>query len=316
MQKGAAISGGIVAAVAAGAAPTLAAAQATAARPMSATEKFRALLTRPGLTVVPEAYSVYTARLAEINGYEAIYTGGNMMAAMHLGFEDYGIITITELINLGSRIAHGVDIPAIVDSDQLGETALTVYRHTKEYQRAGIAALHLEDTRNPKHQGAGVSSLMPLEEMVLRIQAAKEAKYDPNFTIIARSDSMGLAEPRGDIRETIRRGKAFAAAGADAFFPTGVKPEMLNQIADEVPIPLVCLNLPVNATRDTKLKISLQAVQVYQPAAKLYNDMIVALRKDGTFPKMERLPQDLADKVMHTDKFKELTERWNKVRKA
>ena len=317
ISKGAAVTGSLVAAAATVVAPAVAeaaAAPAQAARPLSATEKFRALLKRPGLTVVPEAHSVFAARLAEINGYECIYTGGNMISAMHLGFDDYGIVTVNELIQYGGHIARGVDIPAVVDSDQLGETALTVYRHTKEYQRAGIAAFHVEDTRNPKHQGAGVSSLMPVEEMVLRVQAASEARTDPNFTIIARSDSMGLFEKKGDLNELIRRGKAYAAAGADAFFPTGVKVEDINRISDEVGIPVVTLNLPVNPQKATKVKICLHAVQVFQPVMKLYEDMILGLKATGEFPKPPRLPQETVDKVMHTAKYQELTARWNKVR--
>jgi hypothetical protein len=158
ISKSAAVTGTLVAAAAATVpGVATAAAPAQAARPQTATEKFRALLRRPGLTVVPEAHSVFAARLAEINGFECIYTGGNMISAMHLGFDDYGIVSISELIQIGGHIARGVEIPAVVDSDQLGETALTVYRHVQEYERAGIAALHVEDTKNPKHQGAEVS---------------------------------------------------------------------------------------------------------------------------------------------------------------
>ncbi|MGE4063595.1 MAG: oxaloacetate decarboxylase [Rhodospirillaceae bacterium] len=306
----------VLAAAAAGAVPAASAATvpAQAARPQTATEKFRALLQRPGLIVAPEAHCVFAARLAEINGFECIYSGGNMISAMHLGFDDYGIVSISELIQIGGHIARGVDIPAVVDGDQLGETALTVFRHIREYERAGIAGVHLEDTRNPKHQGAGVSQLMPLEEMVLRIEAAKEGRRDPNFTIIARSDSMSLYEKQGDLSESIRRGKAYAAAGADAFFPTGIKVEQIDEIANAVGIPVVTLNLPIEPQRKTKAKLAIHAVQIFQPAMKLYEDMIVGLKKDGQFPRPPRLPQETVDKVMHTAKNQELTERWNKVR--
>jgi len=317
IQKGAALSTGLVAAVAGTVSATAsAAAPAQAARPLSATEKFRALLQRPGLTVAPEAYSVFTARMAELNGFEAVYVGGNMISAMHLGFDDYGIVSITELIEVGGRIAGKIDIPVILDSDQLGETALTVYRHMKEYQKAGVAALHVEDTRNPKHQGAGVSDLMPIEEMALRLQAAKEAKSDPNFTIIARSDAMSLAEPRGNLDELIRRGKAYAAAGADMFFPTGITVEQIDQLAAQVPIPLLGLNIPAGPARSTKMKVIILN-QVWQPTVKVYEDMLLGLKKDGVWPKLPRLPQETVDKVMHTAKYQELTNRWNStVRKA
>ncbi len=312
--KGAAVGGGLAAAAAAIVPAAEAAAPAQVARPQTATEKFRALLQRPGLTVVPEAHTVFAARLAELNGFDCVYTGGNMISAMHLGFDDYGIVTISELIQYGGHIARGVDIPCVVDSDQLGETALTVHRHTKEYQRAGIAALHVEDTRNPKHQGAGVSSLMPPEEMALRIQAAKEAKYDPNFTIIARSDAMSLFEKKGDLTELIRRGKMYAQAGADAFFPTGIKADQINAITEGTGLPVVSLNVPIEPQRNTKVKICLHAVQVFQPVMKLYEDMILGLKANGEFPKPPRLPQEKVDAVMRTAKYQELTNRWNKVR--
>ena len=316
ISKGAAVTGSLVAAAATVVAPVVAeaAAPAQAARPMSATEKFRVLLNRPGLTVVPEAHTPFAARLAEINGFECIYTGGNMISAMHLGFDDYGIITVNELIQYGGHIARNVDIPAIVDGDQLGETALTVYRHIKQYQGAGIAACHVEDTRNPKHQGEGVSSLMPVEEMVLRVQAAKESKTDPNFTIIARTDAAILGGSKDNLPEVIRRGKAFAAAGADAFFPVAIKVEQINEIADKVGIPVVTLLLPVEPQRATKAKIAIHAVQVFQPVMKLYDDMLQGLKANGQFPKMPVLPQETVDKVMHTAKYQELTTRWNKVR--
>ena len=172
----------------------------------------------------------------------------------------------------------------------------------------------MEDTRNPKHQGAGVSQLMPVDEMVLRIQAAKEGRQDPNFCIIARSDSMGLFEKRGDLAESIRRGKAYAAAGADAFFPTGIKVEQIDEIAGAIGIPVVTLNLPIAPQRKTRAKVAIHAVQIFQPAMKLYEDMILGLKADGQFPRPPRLPQETVDKVMRTAKNQELTARWNKVR--
>ena len=94
-------------------------------KPMSKNSKLRSLLNTPGVTIVPEAYSLFAARLAEINNFDAIYIGGNMMAGMYLGIEDWGLINNAELVEIGSRIAKGVSVPAIVDADQGGETALT-----------------------------------------------------------------------------------------------------------------------------------------------------------------------------------------------
>ena len=310
VQQAAVLTGGVAAA------SVSSAAQATASRPMSKTARLRALLLTPGVAIVPEAYSVFTARLAEINGFEAIYVGGNMMAGMYLGIEDWGLIDTAELVEIGGRIARGVSVPAIVDADQGGETALNAYRSVTAYERAGIAGLHIEDTRNPKHMGQGKSELMALDEMLLRIAAAVDARSDPDFVIIARSDCLILGSHRGDAGEAIRRGIAFAEAGADAFFCVGMKSEQVERIADGVPIPLIALNIPLPAVRDTGLKIDIHAVQVYQAAAKLYETMILELKDEGQFLRRDerRLSRETVAQVMHTAEYRKLAEQWMKVR--
>ncbi len=317
LQQAATVTGGVVAGSIPSVAAALdqAAAPATRARPVSKGAKLRALLKRSGVTIVPEAYSVFTARLAELHGFEAIYVGGNLMSAMYLGIEDWGLITTPELIEIGSRVADGVDIPAIVDGDQLGETALNVYRSIKAYERAGIAATHLEDTLNPKHLGPGKSDLMPIEEMVLRIEAAVEARTDPDFVIIARTDCMWIG-PNRDTKEVIRRGQAFANAGADAFFVVVMGKEQVDEIASAVPIPIIGLNIPLRDVNNSKLKIDIHAVQLYQPAAKLYETMVLELKEHGEFlrpPERALSPETMA-KVMRSDKYAELAERWHKLR--
>ena len=280
------------------------------------TKRLQALLRTPEVTIVPEAYSVFTARLAEINGFEAIYVGGNMMAGMHLGIEDWGLINSSELIEIGGRIARGVSVPAIVDGDQGGETALNVYRSIQEYERAGIAGFHIEDTRNPKHMGQGKSELMELDEMLARIAAAAEGRTDPDFAILARTDCLILGSHRGDTDEAIRRGNAFAEAGADAFFVVGMTTEQVQPIADGVPIPLVALNIPLPEVRDTSLKMDIHAVQVYQAAAKLYETMLVELKEGGEFARREdrRLSPELVAEVMHTDEYRKLAEKWMQLK--
>lgn len=305
------------AAAASVAATAQAAAPAIPARPMSATEKFRAMLKRDQISIFPEAIDVFSARLCEVHGFDGVYTGGNMISALNYAFDDYGIVTVTELIEFGRRVAAHLDIPVLTDGDQLGETALTVHRHIKEYQRAGIAATHMEDTRNPKHQGAGVSNLMPAEEMVLRLQAAREAISDPNFTLIARTDCMILAPTRGDINEVIRRGKMFAAAGADAYFPVAIKVDQVNMISDAVGLPIVGLNIPLEASRKTKLKISIQGpARTYPVMMKFFEDQLLGLKANNEWPAAEKLAQDTIDKVQRTAKYQELTQRWNRLPKA
>ena len=318
IQQTAVLTGGIVAGgvssvtAASGQAPST----TSGSRAMSKTAKLRALLRQPGIGIVPEAHSVFAARLAEINDFEAIYIGGNMMAAMYLGIEDWGLINTTELVEIGGRIANGVSIPAIVDADQGGENALNVYRAVKAYEQAGIAAFHIEDTRNPKHRGRGRSELMPLDEMVLRISAAVEGRSDPDFVIICRSDCLGLGQNRGDTNEAIRRGVAFAEAGGDAFFCVGMRSDQVDQIARAIPIPLIALNIPLEDVRNTALKLDIHAVQVYQPVMKLYEEMIVELKEHGQFLRREERrpsPETMA-RVLQRAEYERLAEEWMKLR--
>lgn len=266
------------------------------------------------LFVIPEAHCRYAARLAEIAGFQAIYTGGNMISAMHLGFEDYGIVSNTELIEIGGRIAGNVDIPTITDGDQLGETNITAYRFIQEYERAGIAATHMEDTINPKHLGAGQSFLMKLPEMLLRINAAAEGRSGPDgIVIIARTDAWGTGSHTKDVVEIIRRGNAFAEAGADAFFPVSVPNDLFPRVCKEVKIPVIGLNNNVSAVSGSGMAAVIHAVQIFQPAMKLYNDMLGELKALGQFGPHERLPTALDYEVRHTAKYQELVTKWNAV---
>jgi len=285
-------------------------------RSQTKTARLRELLAGPGMKVVPEAYNVFTARLAEIHDFEAIYIGGNMMSAFHLGVEDWGLINTTELVEIGGRIAGGVSVPAIVDADQGGETSLNVYRSVGMYERAGISGFHIEDTRNPKHMGQGRSELMPLDEMVERISAAVEARRDPDFVLICRTDSLILGSNRGDTAEAIRRGNAFAEAGGDAFFCVGMRSDQVAEIARNVPIPLIALNIPVADVQGTGLRIDIHAVQVYQPAARLYEDMILELKENGEFlrPEERRLSPATSARVLEVEAYEGLAERWRRFR--
>ena len=260
---------------------------------ISKSARLRELLAEPGVTVVPEAYTVYTARLAELSGFPAIYVGGNMIAGMHFGIEDWGLVDLAELVEVGGRIAGGVSVPAIVDADQGGE-----------------------DTRNPKHLGPGRSELMPVEEMVERITAAVEARSDPNYVIISRSDCLWIGNNPGDHREAIRRGNAFAEAGADAFFVVSMRPDQVQEIASNISIPLIALNIPVDQISDTSCSIDIHGVQVYQAAASLYQTMLGELRSDGQFKRgpERRLDPDIVAQVLDIPEYSGLADRWSQLR--
>src|SRR5688572_10810941 len=254
-----------------------------AAATLSKPARLRGLLRRPGLLVAPEAFTVIAGKLAEARGFETIYIGGNMMSMTYLGVPDWGIITTAEMVEIAGRIAREVSIPAIVDADQAGETSLNVYRTVQLYERAGIAALHIEDSRNPKKMetwagpgGPNTTELQPVEQMRERLQAAVDARSDRDFVIIGRT----VAE---DPDAVIRRGVAFADAGADVVMNsfTGMTADQINRIAREVPVPVLGIGVPKTHLASTRMKINIYPNIVSTAALTLCDTIFRELRENG-----------------------------------
>ncbi|SMB93427.1 2,3-dimethylmalate lyase [Thermanaeromonas toyohensis ToBE] len=182
---------------------------------MRPTSKLRQLLSQPGILVAPGAHDVLTAKIIEQVGFPAVYFTGYGQAASHLGCPDVGLLTMTEMVMRLNNMASAVDIPVIADADTGFGNAINTMRTVREYEKAGAAAIQLEDQVSPKKCGHMLDrQLIPTEEMVNKIRAAIEARRDPDLVIIARTDartSLGL-------EEAIARGKAYEEAGADVIF--------------------------------------------------------------------------------------------------
>jgi 2-methylisocitrate lyase-like PEP mutase family enzyme len=290
------------------------AAQATpaGATASSRARALRALLQRPGLIIAPEAYTVIAGKLAEVHGFEAIYVGGNMMSTTYLGVPDWGIIAPSEMVDIAGRIAREVSIPAIVDADQAGETSLNVYRTVQLYERAGIAALHIEDSRNPKKMetwagpgGPTTTELQPIEQMRERLQAAVSARRDRDFVVIGRT----VAE---DPNAVIRRGVAFAEAGADVVMNsfTGMTAEQINTIAREVPVPVLGIGVPKTHLTDTRLKVNIYPNIVSSAALALCDTMFRELKQNGEVVSRPPLAPETMARITSSPTFSELAKQW------
>lgn len=168
------------------------------------------------MIVAPGIYDAYGARFVEQAGFEAVYMTGNGVSASLLGRPDVGLIDLTLLSQHAHRAAACVDIPLICDADTGYGNAVNVRRTVEEFEAAGVAAIHLEDQVSPKRCGhlPGSRPVIELAEAVGKIEAALAARRDPDFIVIARTDS---ASGHG-LDEAIRRGKAFRKAGADVVF--------------------------------------------------------------------------------------------------
>ena len=165
---------------------------------MTKARQLRKLLSNAGLVIAPGAYDCITARMVQQAGFSAVYMTGAGTAAM-LGYPDYGLVTMSEMVENAGRIAAAVSVPVIADADTGYGNELNVVRTVREYEQRGVAGLHLEDQGFPKKCGHLENKVVvPLEDYVAKIRAAVSARSDPDFLIIAQD---GCARSAG-----IRRG--------------------------------------------------------------------------------------------------------------
>jgi 2-methylisocitrate lyase-like PEP mutase family enzyme len=162
------------------------------------------------------------AKLIERAGFPAVYMTGSGVANTLLGVPDVGLLTQSEMTFMASCISRAVDIPVIADADTGYGNAVNVMRTIREFEASGAAGMHLEDQIAPKRCGHIVGKeLISAEEMVGKIKAAVDARTDPDFILIARTDARG---PVG-LDEAIRRANLYAEAGADMVFPDALLSE-------------------------------------------------------------------------------------------
>ena len=179
-------------------------------------QRLRARLASGPLVVAPGIYDAYGARFVEQAGFEAVYMTGNGVSASLLGRPDVGLVDLTLFAQHAHRAAACVGIPLICDADTGYGNAVNVRHTVEEFEAAGVAAIHIEDQVAPKRCGhlPGARPVIELGEAVGKIEAAVAARRDPDFLIIARTDS---AAGHG-LDEAIRRAQAFRKAGADVCF--------------------------------------------------------------------------------------------------
>ncbi len=254
---------------------------------MNAPARLRDLLRQPGTLMVPGAFDMVSARLVERAGFPAVYMTGFGQSASHLGLPDAGYISLPEMVERARNMVHAVGIPVIADADTGYGNELNVRRTVELYEAAGLAGLHIEDQVSPKRCGHTLGrQVVPTEEMVRKIRAAVDARRDPNFLIIARTDARsgyGLAE-------ALHRGRRYEEAGADAvFIESPETEEELAQAARGFRIPLVNVAdfgrtpiLPATRLAEMGFKIAIYPITTLLAAARAIERALTALREHGT----------------------------------
>jgi 2-methylisocitrate lyase-like PEP mutase family enzyme len=192
---------------------------------MTQASRFRELLRRDGMVIAPGAYDCVTARTIARAGFDCVYMTGAGTAAT-LGYPDFGLVTMTEMVDNAARIAAAVEVPVIADADTGYGNELNTLRAVKEYEARGIAGIHIEDQGFPKKCGhLDDKEIVPREEWLAKIRAAAWARKSPDFTIIARTDSRAVI----GFDEAIQRANLALAAGADMAFVEA--PQTIDEVA-------------------------------------------------------------------------------------
>jgi 2,3-dimethylmalate lyase len=257
----------------------------TPARP----RRLRELLSGSAPVLAPGAYDALSARLIEAAGFPCVYMTGFGTAASILGRPDIGLVTGTEMVDNARRIAGAVAVPVVADADTGYGNPLNVIRTVLDFERAGVAGIHLEDQAMPKRCGhLSGKVLVPQDEMVAKVRAAVSARTDADFVIIARTDARAVEGLDG----ALRRAAAYRDAGADVLFVEAPETEAeIERVAAELAgVPLLFnwaeggRTPPVSLERLGELgfRLVIFPIGALLSAATAVRSFLDALRRDGT----------------------------------
>ena len=256
---------------------------------MSAGARFREALASERPLQVPGAICAYHAILAKRSGFKAIYLSGGGVAAGSLGLPDLGISNLDDVLTDVRRITDVCDLPLLVDVDTgFGASAFNIARTVKSLIKFGAGALHIEDQVGAKRCGHRPGKeLVSQQEMVDRVKAAADARTDPQFVIMARTDALAVE----GLDAAIARARACVDAGADMIFPEAITElSMYRKFADAVGVPILA-NLTefgqtplftVEEIASAGVAIALYPLSAFRAMNRAALNVYEALRRDGT----------------------------------
>ncbi|MBT2654440.1 oxaloacetate decarboxylase [Bacillus sp. ISL-18] len=256
---------------------------------MNKTKDFQELLKQQESFILPGAYDSMSARLIEEIGFKAIYATGAGISNAQLGWADVGLTSLKEVVDIVARMADVTTVPIVVDADTGFGNAINVMRTVREFERAGVAAIQMEDQVSPKKCGHfNGKDVISKSEMVGKIKAALDTRQDENLAIIARTDALAV----NGMEDALDRAHAYAEAGADIIFveaPTTI--EQLRQITSSLTgIPQI-INLveggktPLVSLKEAEeigFKIMLCANTVLRSAIKGITESLKILKAEGS----------------------------------
>jgi 2,3-dimethylmalate lyase len=255
---------------------------------MRGTQRLRKLLSEPGLILGGGAHDALSARIVEQVGYPlCVVTGAGV--SMCRGYPDVGLVTMPEMVENGRYIAEAVEIPVVVDADNGYGNAINGRRTVREFERAGVAGIHIEDQVWPKRCGHMFGKrVIPKEEMAGKIKAALDARRDPDFVVIARCDALMV----NGLEDALDRGEAYLEAGADMlFFEMRESMDEIRAMADRfrgrVPLHFnhspsgMVPRLPVDEIERMGFKTACFYVHALMAACKTMREVLTEIKESG-----------------------------------
>ena len=254
---------------------------------LKASTRLRTLLGAGDVIVAPGVWDGLSSRLVARAGFSAVYaTGGGIARSM--GYPDLGLLSLSEIVDRLANIVEHAGVPVIADADTGYGNALNTQRAVREFERAGVAALHLEDQTFPKRCGHyDDKSVISASEMAQKLRAARDATGDADLVLIARTDALAIE----GLDAAIARAHVYAAAGADVIFVEApVSIEQIETIAHRVPQPKL-INMfqggktplvPVARLKTLGYQIVIIPSDMQRAAIRAMDDVLAALARDGS----------------------------------
>jgi 2,3-dimethylmalate lyase len=281
--------------------------------------RLREMLAGTEPVLAPGAYDGLTARLVEEAGFEAVYMTGFGATASLLGRPDIGLLTFSEMADNARRITQVVEVPVIADADNGYGNPINVIRTVREYETAGVSAIHIEDQISPKKCGhLEGKQVIDASEMVEKVRAAVEARSSEDFVIIARTDARAVEGIDG----ALERARRYREAGADVLFVEAPQSEEeVAAVAEAFPdVPLLFNWLeggktpatPLGQLKDLGFRLIIFPVSTLLAAARAVREVLARMRQDGDpTPIMDRLlPFEEFTDLIGLPKIRELEERF------
>lgn len=259
----------------------------TTVTPAQKRERFRELLAAPEIAQFPGAFTPLSTKLIQEQGFEGVYISGGVLAN-ELGLPDIGLTTLTEVATRAGQIARSTDLPCLVDADTGFGEPMNVARTVQELEDAGLAGCHIEDQFNPKRCGhLDGKNVVDTATAVKRIRAAVEARRDPNFVVMARTDIRGV----DGFDAAVERARALADSGADVIFPEAMAElSEFERMAEALDVPILANMTEFGKSelftrqqlQDAGVSMIIYPVSLERQAMGAIERLLTTIREDGT----------------------------------